>query len=337
MRRRAILFALGFIPVAFKAGAAQPRPTPTPCPKDGYELHALFTGVLVFRGIPGGYRVILPNLSGESDKHIAYLRFRKEDYVNNSSTFPLSDEIKCIFPCPDEEQNTRYARLGTHGLIIDPAVISDVSLKSGGIGGFMAPLKDLAAENGSEFKFDSHYGAFPPEKGYAAAAIELKKGALEPLTSNGLRWRFKTLAGGKDSKIELCLADAVMFRLKLKSSAKTIRIYSARPDTGSVTLYVHKDRPTTITIGNSLESDLKCPVGVVKADKDRHFLHQYKMITPDPPDKFVPHKGKDCEETETVAAKSQALANRKEKSAAVPAPAMVTYHGHNCPPAIWPE
>ncbi len=347
MRRLALILGSGML--SARLAHALPPPTPTPCPTAGRQLHVLLTGVMVLKGIPEGYRVIIPALSGATnDPHTAYLRFRKDDYTG-STGFTVSGDVKCAFPNCGAKVPSQYVTLGTdtsgvraaHGLIIDPTALDDGPLSPGYVAAFTAPLKDLVALNGPQHTFNPHYATFPPQKGFAAAAIDLTKGKLEPITSDEQRWRFKTLTDKKDSRVELCLADGIIYTVKLRQGIDAVRIYSEAPSTASISLKVDDNHATAIVIGNSLGSDLECPDNVVKEKEDKHFLHQYDVVTPGPNDKFVPQRRKDCKDEETQsmsASKSEAKSSSKASTKALgPLPVdKRTYHGHNCPPAIWP-
>jgi hypothetical protein len=276
--------------------AQTPTPTPvpavTPTPR---LLQITFTGLLVFHKTSQGteplqFTVNVPNFTHHA--HEAYIEFGKDD-LKTSSGFeaPLSCPKGCDF---------KYVHWTGQKLEIDNQYIELENLsQSGDL--LLSPLGRLARRADPKAEFSPNCDSSPaPGPDVMAGCMPLRYGTLSHIPGlNSAEWAFKTKYGWKDSKVQQCVAGAILLTLKLKAGKDEVRLFSSSP-AAELVLKVPGDA-VTVRVANSLNSDICCPSSTTPADKDEHFTNYYELIQAQKKVEYLPHRTKrTCTDAKTL-------------------------------------
>ena len=274
-----------FLLAAFLVGRAEAQPTPTPTPYPGPELDIVFTGIVVFKAVPGTdptYKVILP----KSPHHYAYIRFPTSAYDESQTNLSLQHS----FPCAGIQ--ARYAVLVKDGLSLQPQeAIFDTKLIPGKALDSLVHLGDLVPAG---TKFDSEYDQDKPGS-KVAAQFDLRNGTLTPALEPGcdpFYWEFRETETGKPVKT-VCSGSGITAKIRIKKGqGKNVYLLSSQAGQ-RLTLVLKDGETTTINIGNSRNADIACPPGKSEPTKDPDFMHHYQVLK-DVQGKYIPYPTTSC-------------------------------------------
>jgi hypothetical protein len=282
MRRPITLMLL--LPV-FLAGRVQGQPTPTPTPYPGPELDIVFTGIVVFKEVPGTdptYKVILPR----SSQHYAYIRFPTSAYDESQTNLPLQH----AFPCAGIQ--ARYAVLVKDGLTLQPpGAIFDTKVVPGNALDSLVHLRDLVPP-GTDF--DPEYDKEKPGA-KVAAQFDLRNGTLTPALEPGYDpyyWEFRETENAKPIKA-VCSGSGITAKIRIKQGqGKNVYILSSQASQ-RLTLALRDGETTTINIGNSRNADIACPPGKSEPTVDPDFMNHYQVLK-GIQGKYIPYPTTSC-------------------------------------------
>ena len=246
----------------------------------GPVLQITFTGLVDFLKIDSGYRVILP--ARQSDKHIAYLQFEKED----ASTPLDAAEFKC--------GNTQYkwVSLIADGLTID----LDSAIAAPLFGNVIPPipwLPHLGSLAGQDSSPNPDFNQAKPIVGKVAAQIEITRGTLEVAGEKPFfKWEFKTEDGIQSSGVpSICGVSGTNWSIPLNPGTKQISLTSSLTGKPIVTFSNLSDgTPRLVVIGNSRPEDIDPCDKKNQVNQDPDFKIHYKILNGSIPKKYFPVK-----------------------------------------------